>query len=141
MFKLKLEIITPTLVPYQPHSGRRYFCQTLYYILNVMCCWRNVNEHYATVLWQTFFVPYKHSSLLGIQDIQVNMNQFFQPKKFTNESKQILWHSLSRAHIQSTKRHRKGLTTAWGIRGHTDGNVLGESNTFQLSTKTAGLYI
>ena len=30
MFKLKLEIITPTLLSYQPHSHRRYFCWTLY---------------------------------------------------------------------------------------------------------------
>ena len=29
MFKLKLEMTTPILSPYQPHSSRRYFCQTL----------------------------------------------------------------------------------------------------------------
>ena len=29
MFKIKLDIITPILLPYQPHSGRRYFCRIL----------------------------------------------------------------------------------------------------------------
>ena len=29
MFKVKLYIITPILLPYQPHSSRPYFCQTL----------------------------------------------------------------------------------------------------------------
>ena len=30
MFTLKLQIITPILVPYQPHSSRPYFCWALY---------------------------------------------------------------------------------------------------------------
>ena len=32
MFKLKLYIITPILLPYQPHSSRCYFCGTLYFL-------------------------------------------------------------------------------------------------------------
>ena len=30
MFKLKLYIFTPILLPHQPHSSRHYFCWTLY---------------------------------------------------------------------------------------------------------------
>ena len=30
MFELKLSIVTPILLPYQPHSSMCYFCWTLY---------------------------------------------------------------------------------------------------------------
>ena len=51
MFKWKLWMIAPILLPYQPHSSRHYFCQTLYYREGKIALNHNVKgSHHADIV-------------------------------------------------------------------------------------------
>ena len=54
MFQVNLEIITPMLLPYQPHSSRHYFCWILY--ICIWICNYNISLCIKITLYIYFYI-------------------------------------------------------------------------------------